>query len=199
MTDHTPSMPAPGWYPDPSGQLGLRYHDGVRWTQHFTPTSPNIPAPAAPSVAVAVAAGGGTNHALHAVLTVVSCGLWLPIWNLAAIFGGDSSSVAVGTGGGTVVRTSNRRPLTVAAVFGGLLLLGAVSQHPWLLAVFAVLAVVAGFGYWVLRSAQNREEQQRHEQFRRDMVADRAEYEDKLHMQGDPRGVHGRYPPTEHQ
>ncbi|WP_415794580.1 DUF2510 domain-containing protein, partial [Mycolicibacterium frederiksbergense] len=34
MTTH------PGWYPDPAGQPGQRYHDGHRWTQHFTPTPP---------------------------------------------------------------------------------------------------------------------------------------------------------------
>ncbi|WP_234306383.1 DUF2510 domain-containing protein, partial [Mycolicibacterium smegmatis] len=50
-----PNTPAAGWYPDPSGQPGQRYHDGRRWTQHFVPTPP--PAPAAPPpapVAVAV-------------------------------------------------------------------------------------------------------------------------------------------------
>ena len=41
-----------GWYPDPSGQLGQRYFDGQRWTQHFTPHAPAAPAP---TVAVAVA------------------------------------------------------------------------------------------------------------------------------------------------
>ena len=75
----TPTSP-PGWYPDPSGQPGQRYHDGHRWTKHFTPAPPPAPAPApAPSVAVAVSAGRGTNHALHLILTLLSCGLWLPI------------------------------------------------------------------------------------------------------------------------
>ena len=93
MTRQTSPMPA-GWYPDPSGQPGKRYHDGQRWTQlHFTP----IP----PAVAVAVSNGRGTNHALHAVLTLLTLGLWLPVWILVAIFGAgrSSSSVAVGTGG----------------------------------------------------------------------------------------------------
>lgn len=101
--------------------------------------------------------------------------------------------------GAGVVRTANRRPaMVVGAVIGGLLLLGLVGQHPWLLVVFGVLGVVAGFGMWLLKSAQRREEQQRAEQFQRDMLAQRAEYEDQLYQQGDPRGVHGRYmpPPT---
>jgi hypothetical protein len=37
---------------------------------------------APPAVAIAVSSGGGPNHALHAVLTFLSCGLWLPIWIL---------------------------------------------------------------------------------------------------------------------
>jgi hypothetical protein len=127
------STPAPGWYPDPGGQPGQRYHDGQRWTQHFVPTPPTVPAPAAPAVAVAVSTGGGTNHALHLVLTLLTCGLWLPIWILAALFGGgSSSSVAVGTGAGAIARASNRRPLMVATVFGGLFLLGtAAEKNAW--------------------------------------------------------------------
>jgi membrane protein DedA with SNARE-associated domain len=143
-----------------------------------------------------VATGSGVNHALHAVLTLLSCGLWLPIWVLVAIFGG-SSSVAVGGAGGVIARTSNRRPLMVVAVLGGLFVLGTVADHPWLLIVLAVLGIVAGFGIWVLKSAQHREEQQRQEQFQRDMIADRADYEDRLYQEGDPRGVHGRYLPPE--
>lgn len=198
MTHNRPQTPAPGWYPDPGGQPGQRYHDGRRWTQHFVPTPPTVPAPAAPAMAVAVATGGGVNHALHAVLTLLSCGLWLPIWVLVAIFGGSSSSsVAVGGGAGAIVRTSNRRPLMVVAVLGGLFVLGTVAEHPWLIIVLAVLGIVAGFGIWVLKSAQQREEQQRQEQFQRDMIADRADYEDQLYQEGDPRGVHGRYMPPE--
>ena len=100
-----PDRPAAGWFPDPSGQPGQRYYDGQRWTQHFVPTPPpSAPAPP-PSVAVAVSSGGGANHALHAVLTFLSCGLWLPIWILAAIFGGGRSNDDEGGGGffGTIL------------------------------------------------------------------------------------------------
>lgn len=195
MASHT----NPGWYPDPEGQPGQRYHDGRRWTQHFVPTPPPVPAPLpAPAVAVAVATGGGANHALHLVLTLLTCGAWLPIWLLVALFsGGSSSSVAV-SGAGILARTSNRRPaLVVAAVLGGLFALGVIAEHPWLIAVLAVVGVVAGCGVWVLKSAQQREEQQRAEQFRRDLLAGRADYEDRLYQEGDPGGVHGRYPPPE--
>ncbi|MED5812869.1 DUF2510 domain-containing protein [Mycolicibacterium sp. 050232] len=191
----------PGWYPDPEGQPGQRYHDGRRWTQHFVPTPPPVPAPAppVPAVAVAVANGGGTSHGLHLVLTLLTCGAWLPVWILVALFsGGSSSSVAVSGAGVVTTRASNRRPaLVVAAVLGGLFALGVIAEHPWLIAVLAVVGVVAGFAVWVLKSAQQRDEQHRAEQFRRDMLADRADYEDKLYQEGDPRGVHGRYPPPE--
>lgn len=191
--------PHPGWYPDPEGQPGQRYHDGRRWTQHFVPTPPSVPAPPPPAVAVAVATGGGTNHGLHLVLTLLTCGAWLPIWFLIALFGGGSSSlVAVSGATGAVAQTANRRPaLVVAAVLGGLVVLGVIAEHPWLIAVLAGIGILAGAGVWVLKSAQQREEQQRKEQFHRDLLADRAVYEDRLYQEGDPRGVHGRYPPPE--
>ncbi len=31
--------PPPGWFPDPSGQPGLRYWDGSSWTAHHSPTA----------------------------------------------------------------------------------------------------------------------------------------------------------------
>jgi Protein of unknown function (DUF2510) len=90
-----PTMPgAPaGWHPDPAGAPLLRYHDGMQWTAHTTPATPpqyHTPPPvAAPAQAVAVAVntGAGPNHALHAVLTLFTCGAWLPVWILIAIFG----------------------------------------------------------------------------------------------------------------
>ncbi|ANF30382.1 hypothetical protein A0130_00615 [Leifsonia xyli] len=36
----------PGWYADPSGPGGLRYWDGVAWTQHVQPAQPVPVAPA---------------------------------------------------------------------------------------------------------------------------------------------------------
>lgn len=192
------SAAAPGWHPDPGGQPGQRYHDGERWTQHFVPTPPPTVAPQAPAVAVAVSTGGGANHALHAVLMVLSCGLWLPIWILVAIFSaGSASSVAIGGGAAAVARTTNHRPLVVAGIFGGLVLLGTAAQHPWLFIVLAILGIAGGYGFWALKSAQQREEQQRREELQRDLLAQRAEYEDQLYQQGDPRGVHGRYLPPE--
>lgn len=38
-------MPAPGWYPDPSGSGGLRYWSGTAWTEQVSPVGPSIPGP----------------------------------------------------------------------------------------------------------------------------------------------------------
>ncbi len=87
--------------------------------------------------------------------------------------------------------------MVVGAVLGGLFLLGTAAEHPWLLVVFAVLGIATGFGVWFVKSAQQRDQQERHEQFQRDMLAQRADYENQLYQEGDPRGVHGRYLPPE--
>ena len=187
----------PGWYPDPSGQPGQRNFDGQRWTKHFTPTPPPMlvaPAPA-PSVAVAVSAGGGTNHALHLTLTLLTCGLWLPIWILVAIFDTRGSAVAIsGTGASTGPRF-NRTPLIVGGVILGLVVLGQAAQHPWLFIPLFFLAGAGGFFFWKQKTAKDARELELREQYRRDVVANRADYEDELWHEGDPRGTHGRYPP----
>lgn len=38
----------------------------------------------------------GANHTLHIVLTVVTCGLWLPIWALASMAGRKTKTVTYG-------------------------------------------------------------------------------------------------------
>lgn len=196
MPNHNYQSLAPGWYQDPGGQPGQRYHDGRRWTEHFVPTAPAAPAPA---VAVAVSAGGGPNHALHAILTFLSCGMWLPIWILVAIFGGSSSSsvaIANGSNGfGAVAGTRRRSGVGVGAVFGGLFLLVLAHEHPWLYVALIVLAVLTVFAAWTLKSAQAREAELRREQFERDMIANRAEREDRFYAEGDPRGTYGGYMP----
>lgn len=82
---------APGWYPDPSGKPGQRYFDGAVWTENFAPPA----APAAPTTAVIV--NQGTNHLLHLVLTLLTCGLWIPVWIIVAI-------INAGNGRTTVIR-----------------------------------------------------------------------------------------------
>jgi hypothetical protein len=222
-----------GWYPDPSGLAGQRYFDGQRWTTHFTPTLPFMPTPAT-AMAVAVSnggSGGGGMHALHAILTLLTCGMWLPIWLIFAIidaFSNRSLTVAVGGAGapaapvygpprhyGPPTQASPiveggctgmpRQPSTsmgagkivaivlgaIVGVFFGLVLLGLIIEHPWL---FALVMPAAGAGavlFWRYRMAKLKVL----EEYRRDVVAHRADQENKLFHEGDPRGTHGRYPP----
>lgn len=193
MTDKTSPMPA-GWHPDPAGQPGQRYHDGKRWTEHFVPTPPVNPM--GPAVAVAVSASHGTNHALHAVLTVMSCGLWLPIWILTAVFstaGSAATSVAIGPGGATA--KAGTRKFMPLMFFGAWMALGAICMHPSLLMAVLVLAGVGGGAFWLMKSRQLQGQQGRRMQFERDMMADRAEREDRLFNAGDPRGTYGQYMP----
>ena len=101
-----PTVPA-GWYPDPDNHTGfryggvpsMRYFDGVQWTENRapmprrqTPQTPQQPiivaqqiAPQAPPVVVY---NSGTNHGLHLVLTLLTCGMWLPVWIIIVIVNG---------------------------------------------------------------------------------------------------------------
>ena len=152
-------------------------------------------------MAVAVSSGGGVNHGLHAVLTLLTCGAWLPIWILFAIFGsgGGSSAVVVGGAGGANAcagMRSNHKALMIAgAIFLGMVMLGAAIEHPWLFVLLFLLAGASGAFFWKQKTAKDREELAPREQYRRDVVADRADYEDELWHQDDPRGTYGRYPP----
>jgi hypothetical protein len=190
-----------GWFPDPTGQVGQRYYDGQRWTEHFAPAPPPS-AVATPSVAVAVSSGGGANHALHAVLTFLSCGLWLPTWILVAIFDSGRGSSAVIAGGvgasaGTSARSNHKPVMIVAAVFLGLAAIGAAAEHPWILVLLILVAGAGGALFWVRKSAQEREKLEHLERYRRDVLASRADYEDALWHQGDPRGIYGQFMPPE--
>jgi Protein of unknown function (DUF2510) len=194
------NKPAAGWFPDPSGQPGQRYHDGQRWTEHFASPPLPYPYPAQPivpggcyqpyppqPVAVAVSTGGGVNHALHAVLTFFTCGMWLPVWIIIAIFGNSSrSSVAVAGHGVSVNTGPNRKPLIVAGVVLGWFLLGASVMHPWLLAILIPIVGLAGLIFWMRKDDEKRKR-----------LAAHADYEDRLYYEGDPRGTYGRHMPPE--
>lgn len=103
-----PVVPA-GWYPDPDNHNGfrfggtpsMRYFDGCQWTENRAPMQPaqrrqqgqaqqpivitqQVAAPAAPVVVVR----GGTNHGLHLVLSLITCGAWLPVWLILVIVNG---------------------------------------------------------------------------------------------------------------
>jgi Protein of unknown function (DUF2510) len=77
-------LPPAGWYPNPSGAPGQRYFDGRGWTAHHRAAPPQ---PMAPTVQTSVVVTG-PNHALHAVLTLLTfwaCGGWAWIWLIVAV------------------------------------------------------------------------------------------------------------------
>ena len=104
-----PTVPA-GWYPDPDNHDGfryggapsLRYFDGVEWTDSRAPMPRRQPqqthspqaagpiivnqqfAPQSPVVVIRP----GTNHGLHLVLSLLTCGAWLPVWLIIVIVNG---------------------------------------------------------------------------------------------------------------
>jgi hypothetical protein len=95
-------LPPAGWYPNPSGTPGQRYFDGRDWTAHHRATPPQpMPAPPRPTPALRRPAPSpqpmpmhtsvvvtGPNHALHAVLTLLTfwaCGGWAWIWLIVAL------------------------------------------------------------------------------------------------------------------
>jgi hypothetical protein len=176
--------PQPGWYPDPSGGPGQRYFDGRQWTLHAPPPPPpptivinnNVGAP------MPVVVTTGPNHGLHLVLTLLTCGMWLPIWLLIAIVGNRQVHVA-----GQPTRSS---PANVGAVIGGLFLLGlAITYWP----VFLGLVALAGLGYLGYR-AYERAIDRRAEQAK---IAGRADAQNRAFMSGDASGVYGQYPPMQ--
>lgn len=87
-----PSAPA-GWYPDPVSPGILRYHDGFSWTDYRRPAAPQqvqqpqviYVAPQSYVQSNVVVQRAGVNHGLHLVLTILTCGMWLPVWILLII------------------------------------------------------------------------------------------------------------------
>ena len=67
---------AGGWHPDPNGLPAQRYFDGTAWAENLAP------------LPVAAPVGGGRtgpNNLLHLVLTLLTGGLWLPVWIVLAM------------------------------------------------------------------------------------------------------------------
>lgn len=173
----TTSAPLPGWYPDPSGAPAQRYFDGRQWTHHALPPAPP------PSIVInnTVVVTTGPNHALHLVLSLLTCGMWLPIWFIVAI----ASPRTVHVGG---QRASSNTGLIIAGVFGGLFVLGLAITH-W--PVFLCIMVLAGLGYLGYR-AYERAVERREEQAK---IAARADAQHRAFIAGDSSGIYGQYPP----
>lgn len=78
-----PPVTPPSWYPDPKSPGILRYWDGLQWTEHRQAATPQATATVVNNVSVR--GGGDSMVGLHIVLTILSCGLWLPVWLLIEI------------------------------------------------------------------------------------------------------------------
>lgn len=202
-------MSAPyGWFPDPSDPTIQRYFDGVAWTSHTLPVE--ISAPPSMSATVpqqqvvvnntigsqpVVTVSSGPNHALHLILTLMTCGFWLPIWIIVSIFGrrvdvlGDASRVTT--------ETPNRRVnpwLIAAAIFMFPFAVTAISvldYRPALMGVFW-LFVVASVVFIISRV--NAERKRRQHNIAR--IATRADTQHNETLRGDPHGTYGLFPPA---
>jgi hypothetical protein len=180
------TAPVPGWYPDPSGAPGQRYFDGRQWTYPAPPPAPP------PSIVInnhvgartPLVVSAGPNHALHLVLTLLTCGMWLPVWLIVAVASSPRTRVA-----GQPASSSTTARLVVGAI-GGLFVLSLAISHT---AAFIALVALAGLGYLGYR-AYERAVVRRSEQA---TIATRAESQHQAFMSGDPLGTYGQYPPAQ--
>jgi threonine/homoserine/homoserine lactone efflux protein len=169
--------PQPGWYPDPSGRPGQRYFDGHQWT---------IAAPPQPSIIINnfAAPARGPNTALHLVLTVFTCGMWLPVWLIIAL-ADNQQARAVG-------RPRRTSPVLIAvlAAVAGLFLVGLATANFQVFLSLLAVATLGFLGYVAYqRSADRRAEDAR--------IASRAEAQHRAYMSGDSFGLYGQYPPVQ--
>jgi hypothetical protein len=159
----------------------------------------------------AVYVSSGCNHAVHAVLTLLTCGAWLPIWIICAVVDGGGATAAhtpapynpafeqavLDWRNPTQVRRQPALPVLIAVVavlggvlFGGLLLLIAMDcGSPISVVCCGVLLVVGGVGYWFWRHAQDRRSEQ-------DEIVARADAEYQANLRGGPAGIYGQFPPA---
>lgn len=67
-----PTTVAPGWYPEvATGRQ--RWWDGTKWTDY------------APAPQVVVVQKKQTNHVFHLLMSIITLGLWIPVWIIVAI------------------------------------------------------------------------------------------------------------------
>ena len=149
----------------------------MRWTAQ------RVPYPQAPSFVVnnsnvvGYVGRTGPNHVLHLLLTIFTCGLWLPVWIIVTI------ASAAGDG-----RMSGKTAAIIGAAFAGLLILALTAEHP-LLAIPLVGIMVAGsIGYKVYMDNFKRRTEQ-------EQLAARADEQYRAYLRGDPYGTYGQYPP----
>ncbi len=167
----------------------MRYWDGIGWTAHRAAAAPAITInnPIGPPT---VSLASGPNHALHLILTIFTCGLWLPIWLIIALIN-PRNVRAVRPEPGLRGFVSAHPVLTV---FGALVAVGATIEAPKVvLGIAIIVAIVAGLVGLVMllvRSVQRRREEIA-------AIAARADDQHQAVLRGDDQwGVFGQKPPT---
>lgn len=71
-----------GWYPDPDMHGVSRWWDGIKWTEQRITTPMSV----VTSQQVTVQAPRKrVNHVLHLILTLLTGGLWLPVWIIVSM------------------------------------------------------------------------------------------------------------------
>lgn len=121
-TRKDPSQETPaGWFQDPNVPNQQRYWDGSTWTDQTKATEASISttkrstderkallaqqlqSAAARGMRVesqsdfqaVMVEGQPVNHVLHAIITLVSCGLWGIVWIILALTGGEKRAMVV--------------------------------------------------------------------------------------------------------
>lgn len=85
MTENKPAV-APGWYNDGGGLM--RWWDGRAWTEHTNAPAVQtaVNAPSATQVVVNSRKMYKTSHGFHLVMSIITLGLWLPVWLIVGIY-----------------------------------------------------------------------------------------------------------------
>jgi hypothetical protein len=182
----TQPSPLPGWYPDPSGVPGQRYWDGQKW-------GPKAPEQQQPQIVInntntvatpaPVYVATGPNHALHLILTLITCGMWLPVWIIVSIVDATNRPRGQSKGEG-IVGEVGAAGIGVSIFFVLLILF----STPAMKIVWGVVFVAGWAGYLAYRRVINRRAEQ-------DRIAARADAEYRASLEGSPAGTYGQYPP----
>lgn len=125
------------------------------------------------------------------MLTLITLGLWLPVWVLVAVFSSGNRVQVAGPVSGAAAPASQisaKGWRVIGAVLGVLFLLGLASEHPVLLIPAAVIAAAGYFGYREYQLAAERRLNRAH-------LAARADTENEAVNSGDAAGFYGQYPP----
>ena len=95
---NTAQSAAAGWYNDGSGRN--RWWNGREWTSHYADQLPQnrpaqAPAPQPQLVAQPVVVNQRkmykTSHGFHLLMSILTLGLWLPIWLIVGIYNAAKS------------------------------------------------------------------------------------------------------------